>query len=510
MSVTLTVTAADSATTSVVLADPVINTGSSFTLLNTNFATGWALVNSNSGRRADNGTSYLAWGYVTLQRYINFTSSGEYTFTIPAWAWGTVAPVPPQAGLLLIIDGVPVGTTGQPVGYEWANCINNITTAKPYTWKGSFLAGTHSVVIVMNGVSAQNGVYPTGYLMQIDGLTIVGTGVAYPAEPPGSRDPSLQPLSSLHFMNQPLKSGATWSNTTDGDQVMLASMNVVAVNVGTWSTAAWVGQATDPLWTWRAWGTDVHVIGDNTKSFQVHAPQNMTPSPGDNGLLITDATNKRYQYAMFNAVVNPTLHTATSNSSTSNNGTGIVIDSYNATEHGYHQQIGVTDGMLRQWELNAGVINHKLIFGMAGNMMTKPPSNWTGLGWPAAEADANAPIGGYSGVPGIQYGALIGIPANVTMPSTLSPGGKVLFKQLQTYGGSVGVQAGAPNRETAIYAEMGASGSILNDIMNDWPILLTQYCRICRNNTRATPNGIGTPLAPNLPGVIPGLPMVSH
>ncbi len=479
-------------------------------LLDTTFAGGWTSINTGSSRLADNGTSWLAWGYTTLQRYVNFTQSGEYTFTIPAYAWGTAPPTPPQSGLLLLVDGIPVGTVGQPTGYEWANCVNNLAPAKSYVWKGSFLAGTHSVVIALNAVTARNNAYPSGYLQQIERLTIAATGNAYPAEPAGSRDPSVQPYSSLHFMNQPLKDGATWSISTDGDQQALASMNVVAINNNFWTNGLWVGQATDPVWTWRAYGSDAHVVGDNSKGYSVRAPQSMTPSPGDSGLFITDGTNKRYHYSMFNAVTDATAHTATANGPGANNSTGIIIDSYNATEHAYHQQIGATAGMIRQSDLNSGAINHKLVFGMAGNMMTQPQSNWTGFGWPAAESDAGAPTGQYSGVPGIQYGALIGIPLSVTMPSTLSPGGKVLWKQLQTYGGIVGVQAGAPNRETAIYAEMGASGSLLNDMFNDWPIILTQYCRICRNNTRATPNGIGNPLAPMLPGLIQGLPAVTH
>jgi hypothetical protein len=160
--------------------------------------------------------------------------------------------------------------------------------------------------------------------------------------------------------------------------------------------------------------------------------------------------------------------------------------------------------MIRQWELDAGKIEHKLIFGMAGNMMTRPASNWTGFGWPAAESDYNAPFGQYSG--GIRYGDLLGIPKDVPMPTTLRPGGKVLWKQLQTYGGTIGVQAGAPNKEICIYAEKGAHGSMLDDMGHDWPIIVTQYLRICRNNTRDTPNGPGNPLAPLLPGVMKGLP----
>ncbi len=479
------------------------------TLLDAPLGSGWTVVNGASSRsnaNTDGTNGWLAWGYATLQRYVNFTASGEYTFTVPAFATGVAAPVPPQSGMLLLVDGIPVGTVGQPSGFEWANCVNNLTPSKPYVWKGSFLAGTRSVVLALNAVNAQNGTYPSGYAQQAERMTIAATGVGYPAEPAGNRDPTKSPLSSLHFMNQALKDGATWSVTTDGDQQMLVNMNVVTVNSLWWTTGLWTGQATDPVWSWRVSGTDSHVVGDNTKTYSVHAPQNMTPSPGDNGLLITDATNSRYQWSMFNATTDSTLHTATSLGLQS---TGVIIDSYNATEHAYHQQFGVVAGMIRQWELDAGAIQHKLVFGMAGNMMTKPQSNWTGFGWPAAESDYNAPTGQYSGVPGIQYGALIGIPPNVTMPTTLSVGGQILWRQLQTYGGIVGVQAGAPNREIAIYAEMGASGSNLTGLNNDWPSIL-QFCRICRNNTRSTPNGIGNPLAPMLPGVVQGLPTVTH
>ncbi len=487
---------------------PPLPPPTSGTLIDAPLGSGWTIVNGSSSRanaNADGTQGWLAWGPAILQRYVNFTASGEYTFTVPAFTTGVSATVPPQAGMLLLVDGIPVGTVGQPVGYEWANCVSNLSPSRPYVWKGSFLAGSHSVVIALNGVATTSG-YPTGYAQQAERMTIAATGVGYPVEPAGNRDPTKSPLSSLHFMNQALKDGATWSVPTDGDQQMLASMNVVTVNSLWWTYGLWAGQATDPVWTLRVPGSDSHVVGDGTKSYSLHAPQGMTPSPGDNGLIITDATNSRYQWSMFNATTDSTLHTIIT---AGPQATGIVLDSYNATEQAYHQQIGAVAGMIRQWELDTGAINHKLVFGMAGNMMTKPLSNWTGFGWPAAESDYNAPFGQYSGVPGIQYGALIGIPANVTMPTTLSAGGKILWKQLQTYGGIVGAQAGAPNREIAIYAQSGASGSNLTGLNNDWPSIL-QFCRICRNNTRATPNGVGNPLAPMLPGVIQGLPMVTY
>jgi len=410
-----------------------------------------------------------------------------------------------MSGLLLVVDGVPAGTTDQPAGYEWANCVSNLKPAKSYKWKGSFLKGTRSIVVAMNSVAVP-GNYPSGYLQQIERIIIASTGAGYPAEPAGDRDPSLHPQSSLHFMNRAINDGATWSQPNDGDQKMLASMNVVPINSEWWTNGLWVGKASDPTWKWRCYGSDAHTVGDNAKAYDVHAPQNMAPSPGDNGLFITDETNKRYHYCGFNMVVDATKHTATANAPGATSCTGVVVDSYNAAEHAYHQQIGASAGMIRQWELDAGKIEHKLIFGMAGNMMTKPASNWTGFGWPAAESDYNAPFGQYSGVPGIRYGELLGIPKDIAMPTTLRPGGQVLWKQLQTYGGTIGVQAGAPNKQICIYAEMGAHGSALDDMVHDWPIILTQYVRICRNNTRATPNGPGNPLAPLLPGVMKGLP----
>jgi hypothetical protein len=478
------------------------------TILDSPFGDGhWTIVNGAASRSNPNTdgttTGWLAWGYATLQRYVEFPSSGEYTFSVPAFAEGASPPIPPQSGLLLVIDGVPVATVGRAAGYEWTNCVDNLKPAKTYTWKGSFLKGTHSVVIAMNSVAVP-GSYPSGYLQQIERIKIDATGVAYPAEPAGNRDPALQPFSSLHWMNLAINDGATWSQPTDGDQQMLASMDVVPINSEWWTNGTWTGAATDPVWQWRAYGGDAHVVGDGKKSYPVHAPQNMVPSPGDNGLFITDATNKRYQYCGFSFVVDANAHTATSNGPGANNAYGIVIDSYNATEHAYHQQIGASGGMIRQWELDTGEIKHKLIFGMAGNMMTRPASNWTGFGWPACESDYNAPFGQYSG--GIRYGDLLGIPKDVTMPSTLRPGGKVLWKQLQTYGGTIGVQAGAPNKEICIYAEKGAHGSMLDDMGHDWPIIATQYLRICRNNSRSTPGGPGNPLAPLLPGVMPGLP----
>jgi hypothetical protein len=466
----------------------------------------WTVVmgnNSRSNDNADGSKGWLAWGYATLQRYIDFPASGEYTFEVKAFTEGDKACKPPQSGLLLVVDGVPVTTEGQPVGYEWANCVSNLKPAKSYKWKGSFLKGTRSVVITMNSVATQSG-YPTGYMQQIERIIIASTGVGYPAEPAGERDPSLHPQSSLHFMNRAINDGATWSQSSDADQKALASMDVVPINSNWWTNGLWLGKASDPVWKWRCYGSDSHCVGDNKKAYDTHAPQNMAVSPGDNGLFITDETNKRYSYCGFNMVVDANAHTATANAPGATSSTGCVVDSYNATEHAYHQQIGASAGMIRQWELDAGKIEHKLIFGMAGNMMLRPASNWSGFGWPAAESDYNAPFGQYSGV--IRYGELLGIPKDVAMPTTLRPGGKVLWKQLQTYGGTIGIQAGAPNKEICIYAEYGAKGSALDDMMHDWPIIATQYLRICRNNSRATPNGAGNPLAPLLPGVMKGLP----
>ena len=71
----------------------------------------WTIVNGGSSRNnanADGSSGWLAWGYATLQRYVDFTASGEYTFTVKAFAEGTAAPTPPQSGLLLVVDGVPV------------------------------------------------------------------------------------------------------------------------------------------------------------------------------------------------------------------------------------------------------------------------------------------------------------------------------------------------------------------------------------------------------------------
>ena len=396
----------------------------------------------------------------------------------------------PNAGLMTFqLDGIYLDACngrGIPTGAFTQSCTTQDQTAsQPFYWRAALTEGTHLLTFNFRSDASEL------YVVASNLITLLSAGL--PKEPFGKRDPTVYPLSAYHLYNTPIGSKAVWSSSTDADTRTLNALGG-AINSTRFSWNLYTGKSSDIVRQWQ--NTDGGIDPCNASS--VHMPQNMGPSasdPNDLGMALNDETQTRWLWGGFGTSVNqnPVGPGVTQGRST-------IYDNYNGWNNGQSQGQG-GPGLIRAQEVLSGAINHMLMVGLPESAVRTIPTQFTGLAWPAAEADYNGP-GGYTG--NIQYGATIGIPRTVNLASLgLTQGGLILAICLQNYGGTVQITGGSG---ILLYHE----GTILSDSMlfngmiYDWysnPRHIISFLRIMRNQGPNSINGGGAPIVPTLPGV---------
>ena len=144
-------------------------------------------------------------------------------------------------------------------------------------------------------------------------------------------------------------------------------------------------------------------------------------------------------------------------------------------------------GLIRTWEMQAGVIRHALAFAMPRSAMVPGPV------WPATSQDSGA-VGTYTGA--LPMGTLVAIPSSVNLTTLgLSPAGLAIARALEQYGAYL-VDASS---QFTLYAEPSAD-ALLGSARTDLAMIHAQL-RVITNNSPGSVGGGGQPLAPLAPAL---------
>jgi hypothetical protein len=406
---------------------------------------------------------------------VSFTisDSGYYTITVPAaiWARTGTTPVP----LTLWFDYAPVdhgvdSISGSNFVYEVDNpsCIYLCPFVSYTSLQMYIYAGTH--ILQLGCLNCGGGV---GIYVQNVQLNLVSTS-APPAEPAGSRDPSIQPFRSYNIWNTAIGSGAVWCASTDADCTELNGLSGF-VNSGAWSSAIYNASISDPVITARAFFNAWPYL-----SFSYMSPWNESFAPAagaDHNMDVYDPTKSIIQEgdncaitsSPYTVVCAPQTQTPACSGA---NGVGININ-----------------GMMRVSEIEAQYYPHMLQYTLPLTALKMPKYYWQ-VAWPQFMIDYF--VEGYSGT--IQPGATIGIPSTVNINALgLTADGLGVARALQDYGAmpraSGGTGAFILSAEQA--AETAAPTQLANirsDILKMVPVLA-----ILRNQGPNSINGGGTP-----------------
>jgi hypothetical protein len=164
------------------------------------------------------------------------------------------------------------------------------------------------------------------------------------------------------------------------------------------------------------------------------------------------------------------------------NGTGTVgADNYST-------------GLIRDWEVTAGVIKHAIRVTLSANVLASPGNTWTSnIPWPNGHEDYCGPPVQYTGcgsqlytggTNGYIYGTTCGIPASVNLGSLgLSAPGLMLATAIQKYG-LIETESGGTHQ--AILATDNISSgnlSTMATMQSDWASKIVPILRIMTNQS---------------------------
>jgi hypothetical protein len=311
-----------------------------------------------------------------------------------------------------------------------------------------------------------------------------------PPEPPGARDPTIQPLRSYNIWNTAIGSGAIWSKASDVDtQAIVKSAAGATINSGTWSIPVYVAKYGDPTGYFAAPYNNVMPI---SRGYTTHIPVRVQPSSdSDANITLYDASHRWMQEFLG---CRPTK--SLRGFACYDNLKTDVCEGQNPTG----SFTSWTPGLIRVSEIQRGLIPHMLRFAMP-RTMTKPPAKWWQVAWPEFQVDECGPTC-YSGV--VPAGATIGIPSTVNLGTlNLSPSGVVLATALQNYGAIQRATGGSPQQGIILYSEQAAESETrrqLADMRRDF-VKIQPLLRIMRNQASNNVNGGGTPLRPMQPRI---------
>jgi hypothetical protein len=392
------------------------------------------------------------------------------------------------APIALFLDGLPQGHGPDPIsGSDYVWNITGQRTFAQYTADNIYLySGTHTVGLQCLACS------PSTTVALVSAASVFLTSTAAPpSEPPGSRDPTIQPLRSYNIWNAAIGSGAVWSNTEDTEtQAIISSASGATINSGCWSVPVYIAKTSDPLGYFAPPTNNVMPI---SSGYYTQLPPDVQPSCGtDTNITLYDPTHRYMQeFLGCSPISTPSPGYQCYDSLLTD-----VCEGQNPTG----TFTSWTPGLIRVSEIQKGLIPHMLSYAMP-TTMTKAPAKWWQVAWPQYQVDICAPTC-YRGV--VPPGVTLGIPSTVDLSSLgLTPPGLVLATTLQNYGAIQRATGGFPHQGIILYAEPAAEiktpaqlAAMRRDFLKIQPLL-----RIMRNQASNNVNGGGSPLKPMPPRI---------
>ncbi len=419
-------------------------------------------IGDNKGRYDGGNDIFIMWGATWVEGSVSFPVSGVYSFELNAGGE--------------IINGV--GAHAQ-IFTDYSGPKSNINvdagiTLHNYTVNIFVPAGNHPI-----HVNYTNPTSNPPRLFRISRLTIRLVSRAA-VNMSGTRDPWLQPFGSSSLWNTAIGSGAQWSLESDPD-TQDVTIPDGTINAGQWSQPFYLGSDSDPLGTLhdlKPWGW--WPVPDST----IHIPAEATPDPALDRHIILFNSDKREMFQNFDCVRN--LQRGFDCSLR-------AIDDVGGSGLGMNWGSGV----IRKWEIEAGVIRHMLRYALPKSRTKSGGETYFGQAWPLLWEDGCG-TKCYTG--NVLFGSTVGIPSTVDITSLgLTPSGLMLSRALQDYGA---VQTDTGGEHGIIfYAEGAAEGTPqLSDMRSDMD-KITPHLRIMRNQGPTSINGGGMRRQPPIPEV---------
>jgi hypothetical protein len=281
-----------------------------------------------------------------------------------------------------------------------------------------------------------------------------------------TRDATRWPFASTSPWNLPIGSGAEFATAIDGRHVSLLLPTVTPwVNAGQYSHPIVRATDSDPL-------ASVTRTGYPTQYYRI--PTTARPAAGTDKHLHVVEPNGRWVHESWNTSGTSPTYTTGYHVLTDLHGPGVGqggVRAYGGSAIG---------GLIRAWELDAGVIPHALALAVTGDQLR------TGPVWPATSQDGNASTTYHGNLP---MGSYVAIPPWVDIDTLgLRAGARLVAKALQDYGAYVVDRAGA----FTLFADPSLdTDSRIADVRADLG-KIRAVLGVVTNNTSTNVNGGGT------------------
>lgn len=411
-----------------------------------------------AGAQVEATSAWNMWCNCFASFPVHFPVAGVYDFAV------TVEATKPGANLEIFIDAiikdhVTVDTTQQKTFHLRA-------FASPYPQTVGLRLTNHEEIdvnVIVHDLS----------------VTLVTQA---PQNISGTRDPRRQPYSEYSLWNTAIGSGAIWSSPQDADTKDLRTLGG-AINAEWWTPWIFQASAADPIGTLTV-RDDAYPLPDQT----IQIPREAQASPDSDANLAIISPDGHFYYNHFGCQRDAA---GTGFSCFAGEKNDVCTDGYNAGAD------YTSNGEMRKWELEAGVIKHMLSFALP-TKLTRSGDTWvTGIAWPATREDFCGP-GCYKG--NVLFGSTIGIPSSVDIESLgLSRGGKILARALQDYGALMRATGG--DNGIIFYSEQSTKDmNEIQEMRNDIDKIIP-HLAVLRNQSPTTPNGGGDRRQPLLPPV---------
>jgi hypothetical protein len=212
----------------------------------------------------------------------------------------------------------------------------------------------------------------------------------------------------------------------------------------------------------------------------------MTPAAGTDKNIVIVSADRQTAYEMWYVQGTYPSFTVGWYAAISLKGSGIDQEGVRAYEG---SSIG---GLVRQYDVNAGVIRHALALGVDTNKLYATcPAN-TGWVWPAFGQDDSACTTGqlYAGLN--PMGTYCVIPQSVSAASLgiTTPAGLMMYQAAKDYGLYFVDRTGLGTGYNTFYAEPNVSAAWITNLLSNFDLnRIVQNLRVVTNNTSTTPNG---------------------
>ncbi|HEX4905295.1 MAG TPA: hypothetical protein VFU93_07580 [Acidimicrobiales bacterium] len=323
----------------------------------------------------------------------------------------------------------------------------------------------------VRAVTAAGGGYR---IASVDGSVTAFVAGAAPttAMPKASRDAWRWPFASTSPWNVPVGSGARFETASAPRTSNLNDLRARSwVNAGSYSAPIYRATSTDPLAT----------VSDDGRISQYRIPLGAQPSTGTDGALFIVDPSGRWVDETWRMSGGPLAWTTSYHVRNDLHGSGWGSGGVRAAAG---SGIG---GIIRHWEIDAGVIRHGLALSIADFQLQRGPV------WPATAEDANASV--YHGLN--PMGTFAAIPPAVDVASLgLTREGAIVARALQDYGAYVVDRNG---ESFVLKAEPSLDDTVALTNMRRDLAKIRPHLRVVTNNGPSSINGGGTPRRPLAP-----------